>query len=320
MALKGNLRDFSVTQLLNLINLAKKTGTLIVEGPTERIIVSFREGKLAYAQAGNEPGSLSSVLHRTGKLTAAQHKVIQSRAATMSDKELGLLLIHYNYITQQDIIASLQTYFIGVVNRLFTWVEGFFRFENDLLPPDDKITVRVSLENLIIEGSRKVREWEQLQDEIPSLDMALKFTDRPGANIRNINLSVEEWRVVSYINPKNSIRQIARAAKLNDLEIRRVVYSLLQAGLVEMIRPEGAPPGPLGTPTLTPAARNAAARAKTGRPPEGETPARPEAFAAASTPGPSPAPAPTGIPGPIQPPKAESKSLIMRLINRIRSL
>jgi hypothetical protein len=35
MALKGNLRDFSVTQLLNLINLARKTGTLTIEGPTE---------------------------------------------------------------------------------------------------------------------------------------------------------------------------------------------------------------------------------------------------------------------------------------------
>ena len=61
----------------------------------------------------------------------------------MSDKELGLLLVNANYITQQDILTSLQGYFIEIVNRLFTWVEGFFRFENDLLPPDDKITVRV---------------------------------------------------------------------------------------------------------------------------------------------------------------------------------
>ena len=48
----------------------------------------------------------------------------------------------------------------------------------------------------------------------------------PGRNMRNVNLSVEEWRVVSYINPKNSIRQIARATKMNDLEIRRIVYGL----------------------------------------------------------------------------------------------
>jgi hypothetical protein len=138
----------------------------------------------------------------------------------------------------------LQQYFADVIRRMFTWVEGFFHFEPDQMPPDSKIPVRIDLENLIIEGSRQLREWEQLQEEIPSLDMSLKFTDRPGTNLRNINLSVEEWRVVSYVNPKNTIRQVAKATKMNDLEIRRVVYGLLQAGLVELVRPVGAPPAP----------------------------------------------------------------------------
>ena len=240
MALKGNLRDFTITQLLNLINIAQKTGTLVVEGQDEAIKVSFREGKLAYAQIGEQDNSLATVLYRAKKISAAQHKIIKERAGHMSDKELGLLLINANYITQQDILSSLQNHFLGVLNRLFTWMEGLFRFETDVLPPNDKITVRVNLENIILEGTRKLRELEHLQDEIPSLDMALKFTDRPGANLRNVNLSVEEWKVVSYINPKNSMRQIARATHLNDLEIRRIAYSLLQAGLVELLRPEGA--------------------------------------------------------------------------------
>lgn len=275
MALKGNLRDFTITQLLNLINLARKTGTLIVEGPNDKVWVSFREGKLAYAQLSQEDNSLATVLFQARKLNAAQHKTLKERAGKMSDKELGLLLINANYINQQDIITSLQTHFVNIVNRLFTWVEGFFRFENDLLPPDDKITVRISLENIIIEGSRRLRELEQLQDEIPSLDIALKFADRPGTNIRNVNLSVEEWKVVSYINPRNSIRQIARATKMSDLEIRRIVYGLLQAGLVVLIRPEGAPP---------PAPQTA-----------GRAPAPPQN-------------------------KTEQKSILNRLISRIRSL
>jgi hypothetical protein len=239
MALRGNLRDFSVTQLLNLINLAKKNGTLIVEGPNDKAHVSFRDGKLAYAQIGQEDNRLATVLYKANKLTQGQYRAIQTRTQ-VSDKELGLLLINSGYITQEDILVNLQVYFTDVIRRLFTWVEGFFRFENDLMPPEDRINVRLDLENLIIEGSRQLREWEELQDEIPSLDMALKFTARPGSNIRNVNLSVEEWRVVSFINPKNSIKQIAIAAKLNDLEIRRIVYGLIQAGLVELVRPEGA--------------------------------------------------------------------------------
>jgi hypothetical protein len=239
MALRGNLRDFSVTQLLNLINLAHKTGTLVIDGPSEPARISFRNGKLSYAQIGQEDNRLASILHRSNRLTTGQLRAIQLRAAQVSDKELGLLLINAGYITQVDILNALQSYFTDVVRRLFTWVEGFFRFENEMLPPDDRITVRLDLENLIIEGARQLREWEQLQDEIPSLDMALKFLDRPGTSMQKMNLSVEEWRVVSYINPRNTIQQIASAAKMSDLEIRRIVYGLLQAGLVEVIRPMG---------------------------------------------------------------------------------
>jgi DNA-binding MarR family transcriptional regulator len=240
MALRGNLRDFTVTQLLNLINLAKKTGTLVIEGPGETASVSFREGKLAYAQIGQEDSRLAAVLYKANRITAGQYKALQLRNMG-SDKELGLLLINAGYLSQDEILGSLQSHFTEVVRRLFTWVEGFFRFDNDALPPADRISIRLDLENLIIEGSRQLREWEQLQDEIPSLDMALKFTDRPGTNIRNVNLSVEEWRVVSYVNPRNSIRQIAAVTKLSEMEIRRIVYGLIQAGLVEVIRPEGAP-------------------------------------------------------------------------------
>jgi hypothetical protein len=240
MALRGNLRDFTITQLLNLINLAKKTGTLVIEGPGDFAWVAFREGKLAYAQIGREDNSLAAILQRSSKISAAQYRMIKERASNMTDKELGLLLINAGYLNQSDILDSLQQYFIGVVRRLFTWVEGTFRFEADQLPPSGLIPVRIDLENLIIEGARQLREWEQLQEEIPSLDMALKFMDRPGTNLRNINLSVEEWRVVSYVNPKNTMRQIAQATKMNDLEIRRVIYGLLQAGLVEIVRPGGA--------------------------------------------------------------------------------
>jgi hypothetical protein len=241
MALKGNLRDFTITQLLNLINLARKTGTLIIEGPGDTARVMFREGKLSFAQFAHEDCALASILQRSNKISQNQYRILKERTTQMSDKELGLLLINAGYLTQEDIITSLQQYFIDVVRRLFTWVEGFFRFDQDAIGLDGRITVKIDLENLIIEGSRQLREWEQLQEEIPSLEMALKFTDRPGTNLKNINLSIEEWRVVSYVNPRNTMNQIAKTVKMNDLEIRRVVYSLLQAGLVEIIRPGGAP-------------------------------------------------------------------------------
>ncbi|MCE1254086.1 MAG: DUF4388 domain-containing protein, partial [Anaerolineae bacterium] len=211
-------------------------------GPAEEARVSFRDGKLAYAQLGSESSNLSDILQRNKKISQHQYRVLKEKAVNMNDKELGLLLVNAGYLSQEDIIGSLQQYFAGIVQRMFTWVEGFFRFDQDVLLPDGKIPVKVDLENLIIEGTRQSREWERLQEEIPSMDMCLRFTERPDINIRNLNLSVEEWRVVSFVNPKNTIRQISRATKLNELEIRRVVYSLIQAGLVEVMRPAGSGP------------------------------------------------------------------------------
>jgi hypothetical protein len=242
MALKGNLRDFTITQLLNLVNLAQKTGTLQVQGVNQIAKVTFRDGKLAFAEISNEDNGLGAILHKARIITTAQYNTINTRAANMSDKELGLLLVNAGYVSQQDIIASMQNHFLGILQRLFSWVEGLFQFNAGEPPPQDRIPIRMDLENIIIEGSRRLREWEHLQDELPNLDLALKFTDRPGVNLQKLNMSVEEWRVVSYINPKNTIKQIGKAAKMSDLEIRRVVYSLLQAGLVELTRAEGVAP------------------------------------------------------------------------------
>lgn len=253
MALRGNLRDFSFTQVLNLINLARKTGMLSVEGPGEMARLYFRDGNLAFAQIGREDNDLSAILARSRKITANQARVIHERARGKTDKEVGLLLINAGYLTQKDVFESLQKYSIDVIKRLFTWVEGVFQFDQTLTVPEGKIPVRVELENLIIEGTRQLHEWEQLQEEIPSLELALKFTDRPGANIRNLNLSLEEWRVVRYISAKNSMRQIALATRMNDLEIRRIAFALLQAGVVEMVRPGGAPPRVSSPRSLPPA-------------------------------------------------------------------
>jgi hypothetical protein len=245
MALQGNLRDFSLTQILNLINLANKSGALVIQAADRGARLVFRTGKLAQAEItgeGSTPnGTLPDVLHRSSKITDSQLRTLRSRAAEMSDKELGLLLINAGYVTQQDILDSLQSYFNAVIQQVFTWAEGSFRFEPDQDVPETRIPVELSLENLIMQGARQAHEWEHLSAEVPNLDMALEFTDRPGVNLKKVNLNVEEWRVVSYITPKNSVRQIAAAAKLNDIEIRRVVYGLLQAGLVKIVRPQGAP-------------------------------------------------------------------------------
>jgi len=253
MALKGNLRDFSTTQLLNLINLARKTGMLTIESDGMTSHLYFKEGKLILAALAGQDNQLTAVLQKSGKITPEQARVIKTRSQINTDKELGMLLINAGYISQEDILSSVRQQTLEVMYLLFTWSDGKFHFEPNQLPSADRISVPIDLENVIMEGSRRIKEWERLQDEVPDLDMALKFTDRPSARLRNISLSVDEWRVISFINPRNTIRQIAQYNGMNDFQIRKIVYGMLSAGLVELVELEGAPrkrPARPGVPTV----------------------------------------------------------------------
>ncbi len=278
MALKGNLRDFSTTQLLNLISLARKTGTLTIQnGSTAE--VAFREGKLIYATLGEADGSLAHVLHHAGKLSAEQSRIIQTRAQGASDKQIGHMLIQRGIVTQSDIIQSVRQYILDIVYKLFTWAEGVFRFDANLQPPLERITIPIDLESVIMEGSRRLKEWERLREELPDLDISLTFTESRDSRLGKIQLTVEEWRVISLINPRNTIQQIARANNLNEFEVRRIVYGLLQAGIVQPVA------------RSRPAPRPVAATAE--RPRRTETP---------------------------QPTPAEKRSIVTRLIQRIRRI
>lgn len=257
--LRGTLQDLHTTELLHLVNLAKKTGTLkLYEGiPTgkelitgdgetrrpevvpgkERARVSFREGKMIHAMMGGQDGHLATILHKAGKLNDQQYRVIRERAARASDKALALLLINANYMTQQDIVQSVRQNTLDIIYDLMTWDKEPFIFDEGEQPTSDKITVPIDLENVIIQGTIRIRELELLNRELPNLDFALRFPQAPGEKLKGIQLGVEQWKVVSFINPKNSIRQIARACNMSDTEIRRIVYALLNAGLVELVKP-----------------------------------------------------------------------------------
>jgi hypothetical protein len=239
MALKGSLEDFGTTQLLNLVHLARKTGSLQLNKDPDVAELFFREGKLIHALMTGNDGLLTSMLAKNGKLAPEQARAIQVRARGQDDKRLAMILIRNGYVSKGDVVQSVTRYTLDMVYRLFTWTEGQFYFEPNKQPEKSRITVPIELSNVIMEGSRRVQELERLQEELPDMNMALKFTDRPDAKLRNISLSAEEWKIISYVKPTNTIRQIAQANKMPDFQIRKIVYGMLQAGLVELVRPPG---------------------------------------------------------------------------------
>ena len=257
MTLKGNLRDFSIIQLLNLIHLANKSGALYLERTGEASKAFFHNGKLAYAESREEIPCLLNVLATDHLVTRAQFKLLTDRFGDANDRELGIYLENAGYASIDQVLNVMEDVYIQIFKHTFSWPDGTFRFETGEFPPENRVPVQVDLENLIVEGARELKEIEELRAEIPSLEMALKFLDRPDANLGKVRLNAKEWNVISFVNPKNTIQQIADTTKLDEIEIRRVVYTLLQAGLVEIIRPAGQPlplPGK-SLPAINPAQR-----------------------------------------------------------------
>lgn len=262
MPLQGNIRDFSTTSLLNLVNLSRRTGVLtIFEAiPTgekdamknermaageERAKIAFNKGKLVYASFSEQDGGLVAVLNKAGKLTDAQAKFLKERAKNTSDKALAMRLIGAKYVTQSDIVSCIKQHILDVVYNLMTWAEGPFRFDDDATPNRDQILIPIDLEPVIIEGSRHLKQVEEINAVIDDLDMALRFPPNPKEKFKGINLGVDEWKVVSYVNPKNTIRQIMKVLNMSEPDIKKVIFALHQAGLVELVR-KTAPATPAG--------------------------------------------------------------------------
>ncbi|MGB7339798.1 MAG: DUF4388 domain-containing protein [Phototrophicaceae bacterium] len=253
MPLQGNIRDFSTTQLLNLVNLSRRTGMLTIfeaiptgeqdamknekmAAGAERAKVAFHKGQLVYASFAEQDDGLVTVLNKAGKLTDDQARILKERAKNTSDKALAMRLIQAKYVSQTDIVSCIKQHILDVVYNLMTWTEGPFRFDDDAVPNKDQILVPIDLENVIIEGSRQLQKMAEINLVIDDLDMALRFPENPKEKFKGIHLSVDEWKVVSYVNPKNTIRQIMKVLNMSEAEIKKVIFALHQAGLVELVR------------------------------------------------------------------------------------
>ncbi len=252
MPLQGNIRDFSTTQLLNLVNLSRRTGMLTIfeSLPTgemdamnhpkmapgaERARVSFHAGKLVYANLADQEGSLVSVLNRAGKLNNEQAKLLKQKMGNTGDKGLAMRLIGARYVTQSDILACVRQHFLDIVYSLMSWGEGPFRFEDEANLSNEHILVPIDLQNVIIEGSRRLNEAKELDKIVGDLEDSLRFAENAKQKFKGIHLTVDEWKIVPYVDPKNTIRQIMKVVNMSELQIKRVVYGLNQAGLIEII-------------------------------------------------------------------------------------
>jgi hypothetical protein len=232
MALQGQLRDFSLEQLLNLVHLANKSGMLTIHSQEGEAELAFQEGKLVHAAVEGHPTTLMDRMVRAGKLARARADAYMIESQKQDDRQIGLFLISAGLATKDEIVQVVRDSMIEAVYHLFDWEDGTFSFLQQGSPPPGKILVYVDLESLILEGSRRRQELLELRKALPDHDLPVRFVKQPETDMRTITLSMAEWRVVSLVNSRNTISDIAREAQLRASTARRIVARLIREGLL----------------------------------------------------------------------------------------
>jgi len=91
-------------------------------------------------------------------------------------------------------------------------------------------TITESVQNLILEGLRRIDELSHVTSLLPKDHEPLFLAPDPPHD--DIRLTAKEWRVLSLVNNKRSVRQIIDSAAREDSEVRAILVGLLAADLI----------------------------------------------------------------------------------------
>jgi hypothetical protein len=124
------------------------------------------------------------------------------------------------------------------VYALAIWNQGDFKFEPGVAT--EHRTIAKSNTNLLMEAARRLDEWRVLAKKIPSTDHVPEFVvqeHREG----QISLNTSEWLILSKIDGRRAIKQIAAASGLSVFDVAKILFGLIATGLIRLREPAPAP-------------------------------------------------------------------------------
>ena len=230
--LKGTLDDFTLPDMFRLMSFAKKTGRLDVERRAGHGSVFFREGEVYYAESSLTKIPLGQKLLRAGVITESQlNKALDANAE--SGERVGEILLQTGVVDGEQLEAALRAQIEDAVFDLLRWDLGEFSWEPDAAV-DPEVGIMVSVENLIMEASRRLDELEVITRKIPSGRTVLRMADKPPEGAVEINITPEEWRILVLVDGTRTVAQIGDLVGLDEFDAMRTLYGLVSAGLIEV--------------------------------------------------------------------------------------
>ena len=164
-ALQGKIEKFTLPEIFQLIANSKKTGTLGIQNNNDIVMVYFRDGRITYGYGPRQTSHIGQLLSDSGKISAGQlEDAIAYQSGAGVTKRLGQVLVEKRYVTQDDLDEAIRRQVEELIYSLLSWDDGSFKFYDNQYPTNEEITVNLSVENVIMEGLRRIDEINHLKE------------------------------------------------------------------------------------------------------------------------------------------------------------
>ncbi len=234
MAIRGNLSEANLTDVLQLLALGQKTGCLSVGREGSFGTIHFDRGRIVYAAIVNRHDRLGDRLVRSGAMSADTLARLIAQAAPVDDRALAAALLDQQLVVRELLEVQYRQQVEEAVYHLFSWTHGTFTFEADAYPPEDDALVSVSADSLLLEGARRVDEWTLIAKKIPSLDLIFEV-DSVRLAQREVALSATQERIVPLLGGTNDVTAVIERSGLGEFDIGKAIYGLLIAGFAHRV-------------------------------------------------------------------------------------
>ncbi len=230
--LRGSLKEFQLPDILMGLQKTSSTGTLEVTNDRTRKRIFIKDGHIIFAASDTAEGSLAEMLLHNGKLSLEQYKEVINKAKD-TGKSQSTIVAELGYLSPQDLVWALKHQVEGIILETFNIRDASFEFQEGPLTAEESIPLRLNSENLLFHGYKKVNDLLYLREECPPQDTELRLVKPPEELLGRISVSEYDKRVLAYLDGKHSIKEILSRSELNDVDVLKTIYALLNIGAVE---------------------------------------------------------------------------------------
>jgi DNA-binding MarR family transcriptional regulator len=237
MTIKGNLETFYLTSLLQMLNYDRKTGKLTIKCDVNEVQIFLHEGDIVFATETQKTNRLGDLLKNNGIIS--QQILNECLALSRKNKQsLGKTLVQQGYISLENLNAFLLKQAENTIYNVFLWTEGEFEYRDQGLNLKGVVGNKLNTMNLLLEASRRIDEIEIFKKQIPDEGGILRMAGNTDQDEGDIKLNPDEWRTLSLIDGRSTVRQIIDKSGFDDFTAYKHLNSLIASGRVEVSQPK----------------------------------------------------------------------------------